>query len=203
MSSVQILIITLTGLSRSCSRCSGHPDPRAGPGHLAGGLGQQQLPGAHLPAHPGAHSLPLGGRVSSGDRQERSHQRGGLRGLPGRNLHRRGADHRPELAEARGDPLQLPDPVTHRLTAGGSEPTSDRFRAGLRFPPSDLSDTRVFGCHGVRRRLSAAAPLPTVQSFSAILLCCPLLSRSSMLEALPSTDLKRFDRFSPSFNART
>ena len=38
-------------------RCLSHPHPPPGPGHLPGGLREQQCPGPHHPSLPGAHHL--------------------------------------------------------------------------------------------------------------------------------------------------
>lgn len=73
-------------------RRPGHPHPWAGPGHLAGGLCQQQLPGTHLPAHPGGHDLLPGGRVPTGGCQEWPNQCLWPGGLPGWHLRLSGAD---------------------------------------------------------------------------------------------------------------
>lgn len=84
-------------------RRSGHPHPRAGPGHLASGLRQQQLPGTHLPAHPGDHDLPPGGPVPTSDGQERPDQRLRPGGLSGRDLRLSGADRDSQRPQAQRD----------------------------------------------------------------------------------------------------
>lgn len=50
------------------SRCSRHPDTRAGPRHLIGWLGQQQFPGADLPTNPPDSNVSHRGLVAAYDR---------------------------------------------------------------------------------------------------------------------------------------
>ncbi|XP_014641644.1 PREDICTED: proton-coupled amino acid transporter 1 isoform X2 [Ceratotherium simum simum] len=61
----------------------GHPHPPPGPGHLSGGLREQQCPGPHHPAPSGDHHLLLGGHKPPHHRQGRPDQHPGLRGLCG------------------------------------------------------------------------------------------------------------------------
>ncbi|XP_067588431.1 proton-coupled amino acid transporter 1 isoform X2 [Pseudorca crassidens] len=61
----------------------GHPRPPPGPGHLPGGLREQQCPGPHHPAPPGDRHLLLRGHEPHHHRQGRPDQPPGLRGLCG------------------------------------------------------------------------------------------------------------------------
>ena len=64
----------------------GHPHPPPGPGHLPGGLREQQRPGAHHPAPPGDRHLLLGGHEPPRHRQGRPDQHPGLRGFCGGDI---------------------------------------------------------------------------------------------------------------------
>uniref|UniRef100_A0A8C6CXH1 Solute carrier family 36 member 1 n=1 Tax=Moschus moschiferus TaxID=68415 RepID=A0A8C6CXH1_MOSMO len=64
----------------------GHPHPPPGPGHLPGGLCEQQCPGPHHPAPPGDHHLLLGGPEPHHHRQGRPDQHPGFCGLCGRDV---------------------------------------------------------------------------------------------------------------------
>uniref|UniRef100_A0A8C3YC47 Solute carrier family 36 member 1 n=1 Tax=Catagonus wagneri TaxID=51154 RepID=A0A8C3YC47_9CETA len=61
----------------------GHPHPPPGPGHLPGGLREQQRPGPHHPAPPGDRHLLLGGPEPPRHPQGRPDQPPGLLGLRG------------------------------------------------------------------------------------------------------------------------
>ncbi len=82
----------MLSFSLSSSRCSRHPDTRAGPRHLIGRLSQQQFPGADLSSNPPDYSVSHRGSVAAGDRQEHRHQPDWVGGVPHRNLRRHRAN---------------------------------------------------------------------------------------------------------------